>query len=219
MACRIPLNDLENSHKRLNNFLAAKSLIFNPYKVDDGPLMEWVAKCGWGGEFDLTQHVTMTFTRLREAHNSRGFDGIYARIGTSQNEALLPAYFFLGNVTALDDLRGVWSTIGTRHITNEKQVTALVGKRMFISAVIRGKNVRGDYCPAYRMTRLTGKEQKDAAAVRNAMCEAKIEMLNRLMENPDCKHYLDCSDTLFDFKTRIRRAISIIRTYPQARQE
>lgn len=63
------------------------------------------------------------------------------------------------------------------------------------------------------MHRLTGNPSKDAATIREAMCEAKIEMLGRLLLCPYAADYLSCWHDLIDYKPRVLRAIELISRY------
>ena len=69
---------------------------------------------------------------------------------------------------------------------------------------------------AYRMHRLSGKTGKDARLIRMAMCTSKIEMLERLIAYPESPFHLSCVKGLFDYETRIRQAIELIRHFPEA---
>ncbi len=66
----------------------------------------------------------------------------------------------------------------------------------------------------YHMHRLTGNLHRDAATIRRAMCESKITMLERLLANPECPDYLNCTKNFIEYEPRIRRAIALIRNYP-----
>lgn len=214
MSTRHPLDNLENSQMRLNRILSSRRLIFNPYSVSDKRLMEIVECSGWGDEFDIVQAAMLTFTRLRPVADIRKFDGIFCRLGQDPGEAFIYSSSFTNAPTAFDTLHQERSMIGKRRITNDSHVAALVGKRFFISRIIHCRNARGYYAPAYKMTRLKGNLANDAAAVRLSMCEAKIEMLHRILDHPECERYLDCSPGLFDYCSRILRAIDIISHFP-----
>ncbi|MDE5807161.1 MAG: hypothetical protein K2H76_03530, partial [Muribaculaceae bacterium] len=60
------------------------------------------------------------------------------------------------------------------------------------------------------MHQLCGNPGKDAATIRRAMCQAKIEMLERLISYPESPFHLSCRKNLFDYETRIRQAIELI---------
>lgn len=213
MSFKHPLNDLEHSRQQLDGILSSRRLIFNPYTVSDQRLLQIVEHAGWGGRYDLVEAVVMTFTRLRPVKGPREFDGIFVKVGLDDNEAFIHASTFIYGTTADDCRHRERSTIGKLKISNEKHVESLVGKRVFVSRIIHGRNLRENYCPAYRMTRLSGNEKRDAAAIRQAMCHAKIEMLRRILDYPDCDRYLNCAPDFFDYKSRILRAISIIESY------
>lgn len=209
-----PKNDLEYSRQRLDRIMGSARLRFNPYRVSDERLLEIVDAGYWGDEYDLTQILTMTFTRLREVNDSRKFDGIYMRIGLQEEEVFIPTGTFTHGVTANDTVRNERSRIGKKSIRNENDVASLVGKRVFVSHVIRGVNMFGAPKCAYRMRRLSGKPAKDAELIRHAIIESKIEMLERVLSYPESPDYLSCRKNLFDYESRILRAISLIRQFP-----
>lgn len=210
----LPLNNLENSTMRLNAFLSSRRLIFNPYSVSDRNLLRIVHRSGWGGEFDIVQAVVMTFTRLRPVTGVREFDGIFFRLGEDPTESFIYSSAFTYAPTAFDSLRQERSMVNNRRITNADHVAALVGKRYFISRIIHCRNGRGYHTPAYKMIRLKGNIGKDAQAIRRSMCEAKIEMLQRILDHPECDRHLNCSRDFFDYRTPILRTIDMISHYP-----
>lgn len=208
-----PLDNLEHSLMRLNGFLSSRRLIFNPYSVSDRKLLNIVERTGWGGEFDIVQTVVMTFIRLRRVADVREFDGIFFRLGEDPKESFIYSSAFTYAPTAFDSLRQERSMIGNRRITNDSHVAALVGKRFFISRIIHCRNAWGNHTPAYKMIRLKGNLEKDAQAIRQSMCEAKIEMLRRILDYPESDRYLNCSRDFFDYRTPILRAIDTITHY------
>lgn len=211
-----PKNDVELSRRQLEVILGRRRLRFNPYKVSDKQLIEYAWQGAWGDAFDLTQMVIMTFTRRQTVDDYRKVLGIYARIGRSENEILISRSRLINRVTAHDTLQGVRSLYGKRPICNEKDLEHLVGKTVFVSRVIQGKqNYRIEMSAvAYRMHRLWGNTARDARIIRTAMCEAKIEMLERLLANPESPNHLNCSKGLFDYTSPILSTIEMIRRYP-----
>lgn len=208
-----PLNNPEHSQKALDAILSSRILIFNPYRVSDSELLEIVENASWGGEYDLTQAVVMTFTRLRQVGSEGDFDGIYFRLGKNANEAFLPASWIYYGVTSNDTCRKTRHICGKRILRNEKDIRWLVGKRVFISHFIKGYNISRGTRVAYRMHRLYGNKEQDAKTIREAMCAAKIEMLERVIAYPYSMDYLYCSRNFFEYEPRIRRAIDIISHY------
>lgn len=210
-----PRNDLEYSQRALDAILSSRRLIFNPYTVSDSRLIGIVENSTWGGRYDITQAVVMTFTRLRRVAGPKEFDGIYFRLGLSPSESLIPASAIRYGVTANDTAQRVRHTCGSRVFRHDKDVEWLVGKRVFISRIIHGYDIPGHDQVAYRMHRLCGRPEKDAAIIREAMCSAKIEMLERILKYPEGSDYLSCRRGFFDYEPRIRRAIDIISRYPE----
>lgn len=208
-----PRNDLDYSRKALEAILSSRRLIFNPYTVSDSRLIEIVERAYWGNQFDLTQAVIMTFTRLRNVPGPNEFDGIYFKLGRQPGESLIPAWWIYNGISSNETASMVRHTCDKRILRNPRDVAWLVGKKVFISRVIRGYSIRLTPMVAYRMHRLCGKTHKDAAKIREAMCSAKIEMLERILTYPECVDYLSCSRGFFDYEPRIRRAIEIISHY------
>ncbi len=210
-----PKNDPEYSLMRLNRIMGRRRLSFNPYTVSDRRLIEIAETAGWGNLFDITEIVILQFTRLRERSDYRKFDGIFMRVGRDEEEIFIPAGALSRGVTANDTIRRERSWIGKKPLKDNDDVAALVGKRVFVSRVIRGENQFGSGKSAYKMYRLWGKESRDAGIIRQAMCDAKIEMLERVLAYPESPDYLSCKRGLINYEPRIHRAIEIIRHYPQ----
>ncbi len=209
-----PKNDPEYSRGRLAGILGRRRLTFNPYSVSDDRLLEIASSTGWGNELDIVQIAIMHFTRLRETGDSSLFDGIFMQLGDSPEEVFIPKNALTFGVTANDTIRLERSLIGKKPIRNDKDVEALAGKRVFVSRIIRGVNKFGTPKAAYRMHRLTGKGSRDAKVIREAMCAAKIEMLERILQYPQSPDYLSCDKGLIDYESVIRRAIDVIRHFP-----
>lgn len=213
MSYRHPLNDPDHSRQRLDKILSSKRLTFNPYLVSDERLLEIVENTGWGDEYDIVEAVTLTFTRLHPVADVRRFNGLCFTLGHRPEESLISTYSLIYGATAFDSLVRERTTVNHKRITNSRHVESLAGERVFISRIIRGRNIRGEHRCAYKMTKLSGKIVKDAAEIRKAMCGAKIEMLNRILAYPDCDLYLNCSPDFIDYRGRILRAIRIIESW------
>lgn len=209
-----PKNDAEYSLRRLNGILSRRRLTFNPYTVSDSRLLELIETVGWGNNLDIVQMVVLQFTRLRPTKDWRKFDGIHFRLGNQSGEGFIPRSTLAEGITANDTVSRQRSWIGKTPLYNSEDVEKLVGKTVFVSRVIRGVNIQGYPRCAYRMHRLKGKPAKDAAVIREAMCSAKIEMLERILAYPESPDYLSCSKDFIDYEPRIRRAIEIIRHFP-----
>lgn len=208
-----PKNDIEYSRKRLDAIMSRKRLKFNPYTVSDEKLLEMVYSIGWGNLFDITEMVIVNFTRLRKVNDYRKFDGIYMTIGTTSEEIFISSGALKNPITAYDTIKPERSWIGKSPIRNINDIEKLVGKRYFVSRIVRGYDIRGNGASAYKMNRLVGKTGKDAATIRQAMINAKIEMLKRILANPHSPGFLDCDKGLFDYESRINQAINLISHY------
>lgn len=194
--------------------LGRRRLRFNPYKVSDRQLLAYAMDGRWGSTDDLTQMVVMTFTRMNEVSDYRRYDGIYYRIGNAEDEEFMHMGKLLAPVTAHDTIMQTRSLYGKKPLLHDGDVERLVGRSVFISRLIHGCNIHGSLAVAYRMHRLMGDMAKSASIIRRAMVEAKIEMLERLLAHPESPLHLSCSKGLFDYETRVRRAIGIISDYP-----
>ncbi len=208
-----PKNDIELSRHRLDIILERRRLRFNPYRVSNKKLLEYAWQGTWGNTDDLTQMVVMRFCRLREVDDCRRYDGLYIRIGNAEEEFFIARKRFIEPVTAHDTLKQTRSIYGSCTICNDKDILNLVGKTVFISRIIHGYTIQGSGTAAYRMHRLWHEPEKNAATIRQAMCEAKIEMLQRLMDYPESPLHLSCSKGFFDYETPIRQAMEAIRRY------
>lgn len=211
-------NDETYSRDRLSRILSRRRLNFNPYAVSDEELIEIVSAIGWGNTYDIVQMTVVHFTRLRLKDNEFGFDGIYMRVGQSQEEAFIHLSTFLYAPTAEDTLHQTRSRIGKRPIRTDVEVKRMVGHDYFVSRVISGYNIRGYPKPIYQFHRLKGKTTDDADTIRRAMTESRIEMLERLLANPQIPHYLDCLPWLFDIATPIRATIETIKAQAGMRE-
>ncbi len=211
-----PKNDIGYSSERLRRILNGGRLRFNPYLVSDARLLEIVNSTGWGNECDITEIVVLRFTRLQKTEDWRNFTGIFMQMGNSAEEVFINKSSFIYGVIANDSIKPERSVVGKKPVRNEKDIENLVGKTFFVSRVIRGSNKFGSGRVAYRMHRLTGKPEKDAIVIREAIVAAKIEMLERILAYPESPDYLSCSRGFFDFETPIRYAIEVIRNFPLA---
>lgn len=209
-----PRNDPEYSRMRLDRIMGRRRLSFNPYTVSDERLLELVSQTGWGNEWDITQMTIVTFTRLRPLNDYRKFDGIFMLVANAPEEVFIPKGALTRSITANDTIRPERSWTGKTPIRNDKDVERLPGKQYFVSRIIRGVNPFGNSKGAYKMHRLYGKTARDAATIREAMIVAKIEMLERILQYPESPDFLSCSKGFFDYESRIRQAIDLIRHFP-----
>ena len=214
-----PRNDVSFSQARLDSIMQRRRLSFNPYTVSDSRLMEIVHSVGWGNDLDLVQMVVLRFTRLSPIDYSRRHGGIYMCIGNSDEEIYLPGSNIARSMSGIDSGRTEHFMLGKRVLRNDDDIEYLVGKKVFVSHAIRVNHISGGVRLAYRMQRLKGDTEKDARIIRTAMCDSKIEMLERMMTYPESPYHLSCMKGLFDYETRIRHAIDLIRHFPEAAEK
>ncbi|MDE6207711.1 MAG: hypothetical protein K2M55_07875, partial [Muribaculaceae bacterium] len=168
----------------MKDILNRRRLWFNPYSVSDARLIEIVSQAWWGSELDITQAVIVRFTRLRPTGDVRQFDGIYMQVGKHPEEIFIHNAVLTMGISANDSHRHERTWVGKRRIYTDNDVAALVGKTYFVSRIIHGIGIGNTFRAAYRMHRLSGKTAKDATIIREAMCAAKVEMLERLLTYP-----------------------------------
>ena len=184
------VRDVESYTSRLRAFLSDRCLLFNPYQVPDEQLIEVAGRLKWRGCFSLTQMVILEFLRVETVKvGSRDVELVYYKVGY-EPEVKEWITSFICSHTAADSLQPVRHTINGRRITQAKQIYALMGKRVFVSRSIVTCTNRG-YGKAMSMHRLTTDVAINAAIVREAMINARIEMLERLRKYPHSSVYLD----------------------------
>ncbi len=202
------------SQQALERMLGKPLLRLNPYRISDTDLLEIAWNGNWGDEFDLTQMVILTFTRRRETPKEPFYDGLYVKLGRSDEEIFIPRSRLIHRATALDTLHQVRNLYGKKQLRDDEDLLKLIGKTVFVSRIIHCRDYYGRHKPAYRMHRLWGKPEKDATIIRQAMCEAKTEMLQRQLDMIRRMNISGSRPDLLPYRDRILRALSIIRSYP-----
>lgn len=214
MGLAFKIHDAESYRERLNRFLSDRCLLFNPYLIPDEQLIDAATHQKWRGLFSLTQMVILRFVRVEcEKQSFRDIEHVTYRVGDSDIEVRQRMEEFTHRHTAEDSLQPIHHTINGKPVTRSRQIRGLVGKRVFVSRNIVTGNEYG-FGKVMSMHRLTGDIAKDAAIVREAMTQARIEMLGRLLKYPRCQFYLDGtpSDSV-DIKTQIQQLINQIVSY------
>lgn len=173
-----------------------------------------VESVGWGNEWDITQMVKLTFTRLRLTGNYKVYDGIFMQLANSGEETFLSLNSMIFGVTSYDTLHRQRSFIGKREIINRKDFESLEGKTVFVSLLMHGSGRDDKIGAAYFMHRLWGKISRDAKIIREAMIEAKIIALQRILDYPHSQFHLSCDKGFFDYESRILQAMELIRHFP-----
>lgn len=203
----------EEARRRLDMILGDRIMRFNPYLVDDRRLVDCAQRGRWSPWPSLTQMVIIHFGELEYKIAGVAAKTIAFRIGDDTEENQMPVWRLASQVTYLASLQTIRSQVNDRNITNIKMVENLQGKSYFISHVLQSRSAGGSLTAAYRMYRLSGDIGKQAELIRRTMCEAKVTMLEEVLKYPYAQEYLRCSRTLFDYRTRIMRAIDIIRHF------
>lgn len=194
---------------RFHEIVTDEILLYNPYRHSD----EDVAGKAYSTCFNpgaLTQMTVLEFTGMAK---DRTLGDSILWTGCNRRHGHLPLRSLLRKHTALDTSQPIRSTLDDKSITDEQQVKRLTGKSVFISHAIPALDRNGRPEWALRMFRLTGEIETDAEIIRKSMCRAKIEMLNRLLDHPECPRYIGCPKGLFEIERPIMRLISKIEKF------
>lgn len=212
------IRDVESYRERLSRFLSDKLLRFNPYLISDERLLEGLEKMRWRGPFSLTQMVVLNILDVQNSGNDvHPKERVIYSLGDSNEEISEYISAFTGNWSSADALRQVRSTINDRPITQTRQIYPLIGKRVFVSRSIVTINQHLGYGKAMRMHRMKGKQEIDAAMIRETAVSAKIEMLKRLLAYPYSNIYLDGEPSSpVDIFTPIHNLVTEIASFPTA---
>lgn len=211
---RFKLRDVESYRERLALFLADRCLLFNPYLVSDEQLVDAAGRQKWRGPFSLTQMVILKFLRVESEGCACGTrERIIYTVGDTNQKFCERMETFTYPQTAGDSLRQVRHTFNGRKITHHRHVCNLVGKRVFVSRNIITCTPYG-FGKVMSMHRLTGDVAKDARTMREAMIDARLEMLGRLLAYPEFQFYLDGTPSApVDIQTPISNLMSQISSY------
>lgn len=208
----VPLNEVEYSRGRLRLILENERLLLNPYTLSDEELWDYVTHQTFDSELRLLQGVVITFSQIqmREFHKS------YEVLPFSLCEGACERYMSLNSmmyyITADDSARRTRTLLDGRMFHSRSRVERLQGRSVFVSHIHTGHNRFGRPSTAYFMHSLKGSLSEDAAMIRRTMCEAKVEMLQRVLEYPYCPFYLSCVRGTFDFETPLRQFIATLRS-------
>ena len=192
-----PLTTAE-AHGRLNDILCDRLMRFDPYQVDDVSLIECAERGYWLASPTLTQMVVFHFHGIREVKSRFTYDAIDFNIGKGEEVRSLP----IGSITRPNahhySRRPVYNILNGSHLTRSK-VSRLENKAIFISHAIVCSCGLSPNRAAYRMHSLTGSQQRRATIIRRAMLNAKIEMLEEVLNYPRSPFYLGAIPDDFNY--------------------
>ncbi|MCM1153595.1 MAG: hypothetical protein NC328_08085 [Muribaculum sp.] len=200
--------------QRLHDILTDKVLIFNPYRVPDGILLDCMERARWRPFPAITQMVVFHFHQIVTHKLKYSYDAISFSIGNDPTELSIPVNVLSSWLTDVSSLTQVHVTINGHPITNAKTVEKMQGKDFFVSHAIMAQTPNGKRRPAYRMVRLSGNKHQKAYIVRTAMIQSKISMLRQIISHPYSPEFLKCSRAFIDYTSPIINAINIIKNYP-----
>lgn len=215
MSYKRTIRDSDSYRERLDRFLTDKCLLFNPYTVSDERLWSGIMKMRWRGPFSLTQMVILHFLDIRsEGIEPLVKERVVYSIGDSSEEITSSITAFTLKRSAADSCCQVRSLINGRPITQAQQIHALIGKSVFVSRNITTVNRFRGYGIAMNMHRLKGRLSLDAAMIRTAIINSKLEMLDRLLAYPYSDIYLNGEPSEpVDITTPINRIKALISTF------
>lgn len=210
------LTSPDEVQKRLNEILGDKVLRFNPYSVDDETLLACCERARWTPWPALTQMVIFHFHEIRRVvRENNSYEAMFMNIGDDPEEFHILLNALIDKLTYKATLQQVHVMAGGRPITNRRIIESMQGKDYFVSHSLPARTSNMNNRQAYRMYRLKGKNLQKADAIRTAMIEAKIAMLEEVLAHPYCKEYLCCSRNFIDYVAPISAAIAAIRKFPE----
>lgn len=215
MSYRDKIRDAASYRERLNRFLTDKCLLFNPYTISDRKLWDGLQKMRWRGEFSLTQMLLLHIENIiSEGTELQSREHVVCRLGDSTESFIKEMHDFTMKRPADDSLQQIRCTINGHPIRHSEQIRSLVGKTVFVSRAITTVTRWESYSRALAMHRLNGDLAVDAAIIRTAIINSKLEMLDRLLKYPHAHVYLDGEpDEPVDIETPISKLKAVISSY------
>lgn len=205
--------DLEKFRERYARLVRDEILLYNPYRFTDAEVVEKAFTTDIRPRA-LTQMAVIEFTGVRTVEWKIPYDIIEWRVGNTGSTGWDNVSNFLRRRTAVDTLRPVRVTISGKPIAHAENLEALIGKKVFLSHYFTVKKLRScGFGRSFQMVRLYGNTAKMADTIRRAMCRAKMEMLKRMVENPECFIYLGCPKGLMDIEGPINRFLQKVNRY------
>lgn len=201
--------------ERLKLILSDKLLRFNPYRVGDEALLECASRGHWLTWPSITQMWIFHFQDIKLVHEEERYDALFFKIGNYPETYHYGINTFSCSMTHLVSKRRVWMTLNNRHIT-PSTVEKLVNRDVFVSHSINCRKPSGKIFPSYRMHLLSGSVSRRADVIRRSMIQAKIAMLEEMMNYPAHPDLLAYTGKTLDLHTPILSAIEAIRQYPNA---
>lgn len=205
------MNDIGYSKMRLERILSSTKLNLNPYKLQNLDLIETLNNYIWGNSFEIVDCMIARFIEIQNIDWINPFKAIIYKIGDSEYEDFIPINRFIYGMKANDSGEDIYFSLNGHRFLSYQQVESLIGKRVFISHYIWGTDIWGKSRAVWRMHSLSDDLEHDAEVIRCEFSKAKIEMLTRMLNYPECSDYLFCDKNLFDIKTPITLLIEKIK--------
>lgn len=208
----VPVNEEEYSRGRLRLILENERLLLNPYSLSDDELWDYVTHQTFDSELRMVQGVVITFSQIRELFFRMPYEVIPFSFCEGAHERHMSLSSITHYITAGDSARRTRTLLDGKMFHSRGRVERLKGRSVFVSHIHTGHNRFHRPATAYFMHTLKGRLAEDADMIRRRMSEAKIEMLQRVLEYPYCPYYLSCTRGLFDYETPLRQFIATIRS-------
>lgn len=199
--------------ERLQLILSDKLLRFNPYRVTDETLVECAYRGQWLPWPSITQMLIFHFKDIKLVHEGETYYALFFKVGNASETYHYSVNTFSRPLTHLVSKQPVWMTLNNRHIT-PSSIEKLVNRDIFVSHALNCRKASGKLMPSYRMHLLSGSVSRRAAVIRQSMLQAKIAMLEEIMNYPSHPDLLAYTGNTFDYRTPILSAIEAIRQYP-----
>lgn len=199
----------EKFFRRYQSLVTDEILLYNPFRHSDEEVAGKAYATGFRPD-SLTQMTVLEFTELAQ---DRTYGECLLWTNCSRQHGSIPVRSISGRHTALDTLTTIRTTLNGKALTDETQARRLTGKSLFLSHAIPALDRNGRPEWALRMFRLRGEIETDAEIIRKSMCRAKIEMLNRLLDHPECPTYIGCPKGLLEIERPIMRLIAKIEKF------
>lgn len=211
------LTDPAKVTERLHAILNDKLLLFNPYKVSDEALLDCCGRARFLPFPALTQMVVLHFIKVVPNMSARSGTNIIYRVGGDEKECMMQINDLRSKFTYRATRSQEWNLVNGRRITNHSTVEKLTGKSFFVSHILWGDAINGCTRPIFRMFRLQGDDKNKADEIRKRMCEAKLIMLQEVLEHPYSPDYLRCCRNFIDYHTPINAFMEAVKHFPEVR--
>ena len=204
-----------SSEERLERILSDKIMRFNPYLVDDQTLLDCAARGRMQPLPSLTQMMIYHFLDIKYVRRNFIYEAIFYRIGNSPEVFHTSLSSLISSISHYCHKGPVHSKFNSSNLTNDSMVEKMQNRSFFVSNVILGTRNFNTLGLGYRFHRMKGNDHSQADTIRRSMCNAKIEMLNEMIEYPWSDCLLKISSNVPDYTHILLHAIDIVKSFPK----